>query len=466
MRADSRRGRTTRYFTAAVFIAAVCVLAWLAWVVLGPGPMDFAGGRRIALSGALGRGSDAGTPSGVPAELVSASLLERGRYLARAADCASCHTQPDGPAFAGGRAFVLPFGTIYSTNITSDVETGIGAYTDADFLRALHQGIARDGTRLYPAMPFASYTYMTDADALAIKAYLFSLPPVRSARSADSLRFPYNQRWLMAIWSGLFNPDRRFQASGSRSATWNRGAYLAEALAHCGECHTPRNVFQALDNRHKFSGARQAGWRSYNLTPDPRSGVGAWSREELARFIAEGHAVGHGSAGGPMGEAVVMSLRYLTPGDVQALLTYLSSVPAVASPDLPPVRTIPAPASHAQGLRVEIDPRGKEIFEGACVECHGWTGVNAGWTGVNAAADYALLTGSRAVNDPTATNIVQMVLAGSSSRGEPSFMPGFGRAYSDVEIAAVANYVTARFGAQPSNVTAERVAELRGQTGR
>lgn len=459
MDAGLRGGWTMRYVTAVVVIAAVGALAWLVWVVLGPGPMDFAGGRRIALAGALGSGSGAASPTGVPAELVSASLVERGRYLARAADCASCHTKPDGQPFAGGRAFVLPFGTLYSTNITPEAETGIGAYTDADFLRAVHQGIARDGTRLYPAMPFASYTYLTDADALAIKAYLFSLPPVQSARTTDSLRFPFNQRWLMSIWSALFNPDRRFQANGSRSAEWNRGAYLAEALGHCGECHTPRNLFQALDNRRKFSGARQAGWRSYNLTPDPQGGVGAWSREELTRFIARGHASGHGSAGGPMGEAVDTSLQHLTPADIQALVTYISSVPAVATPDLPAPRRTPAPAAHAQGLSVAVDPRGKEIFEGACVGCHGWTGADP-------AAGFAALTGSRAVNDSTATNIVQMVLDGSSSHGEPNFMPAFGHAYTDLEIAAVANYVTARFGSQPSRITADRVAELRGQSAR
>jgi mono/diheme cytochrome c family protein len=444
----------------AVILAAVGALAWLAWVVLGPGPMDFAGGRRIAVSAVFGSGSGATGPTGVPPELLSASLLERGRYLARAADCASCHTRPNGPAFAGGRAFVLPFGTLYSTNITPDLATGIGAYTDADFLRAVHQGVSRDGTRLYPAMPFPSYTYMTDADALAIKAYLFSLAPVQVARIRDSLRFPFNQRWLMGLWASLFNPDKRFQADGSRSLEWNRGAYLAEALGHCGECHTPRNLFQALDNRRKFSGTRQAGWRSYNLTPDHQSGTGNWTHEELARFIADGHASGHGSAGGPMGEAVEMSLQFLTAGDVRALVTYITSVPALGTPDLPEPRTTPAPASHAQGLTVAVDPRGKELFEGACVGCHGWTGVSP-------AAGYATLTGSRAVNDPTATNLVQTVLAGSSSaREHGSFMPGFGEAYTDVEIAAVANYVTARFGAEPSNINAANVAELRRQIAR
>lgn len=216
-------------------IGAVVVIAagFGLWLVMGPGPTDFAGGKRTALTGD-------GAPAGVPAELANASLIERGQYLARAADCVACHSTEGGQPFAGGRPFVLPFGTMYSTNITPDKKTGIGDYSDADFLRAMHQGIARDGTRLYPAMPYAAYTYMTDADALAIKAYLFSLPPVAAPRQTNTLSFPFNQRWLMGMWSFFFNPDKRFEPNTERSAEWNRGAYLAEAMAHCGECHTPR----------------------------------------------------------------------------------------------------------------------------------------------------------------------------------------------------------------------------------
>ena len=238
----------------AVGVVVVAGLAALSWFVFGPGPTDFAGSDRTALANYAGR-----DPTGAPKELAQASLIERGRYLAQAADCAACHTAKGGEPFAGGYPFVLPFGTLYSTNITPDKETGIGDYSDADFLNALRRGVARGGKRLYPAMPYASYTYMTDADALAIKAYLLSVKPVHAPPPANTLRFPFDQRWSMAVWALLFDPNRRFEPHTQRNDEWNRGAYLVEALGHCGECHTPRNIFQALDNRSKFTGAVQGG---------------------------------------------------------------------------------------------------------------------------------------------------------------------------------------------------------------
>jgi len=409
--------------------------------------MDFANGKR---------GAPGSSGSGVPAELANATAAQRGEYLTRAADCVACHTTQDGQSFVGGRPFVLPFGTMYSTNITPDKKTGIGDYTDAEFLRALRQGIGRDGKRLYPAMPFASYTYMTDADALAIKAYLFSLQPVESAPPANTLSFPYNQRWLMGLWATFFNPDKRFAPNTERSAEWNRGAYLAEAMGHCGECHTPRNAAFALDNRKKFAGAKQAGWVAYNISSDKQSGIGEWSPAEIAKYISTGHAAGRGTADGPMGEAVEFSLKYLTPSDVNALAAYVASVPPTASKDQPVVKNAAAPADHNMGVAASIDPRGKEVYEGACASCHGWSGNSP-------ILSYADLTGSRAVNDPSATNVVQIVVAGTSRTNVHGdlYMPDFGNAYSDTEIAAVANYVTARFGAQPSGVTAANVADLR-----
>jgi mono/diheme cytochrome c family protein len=452
----SERGSAGRVLLGLIGAVAVIGVVFGLWLVLGPGPMDFAGGKRVALAAGAGSG-----PTGVPAELANASPIERGQYLARAADCQACHSTENGQPFAGGRPFVLPFGTMYSTNITPDKQTGIGDYTDAEFLRAMHQGVARDGTRLYPAMPYASYTYMTDADALAIKAYLFSLAPVSEPKATNTLAFPFNQRWLMGLWSTFFNPDKRFEPNSERSAEWNRGAYLAEVMAHCGECHTPRTLAFSLDNRNKFGGAKQAGWRAYNVSSDKETGIGAWSPEGLAHFISLGHAEGHGTAAGPMGEAIDLSLRYLTPGDVSALVAYVSTVPAVMSRDLPALKDAPAPTLHSEGVAASVDPRGKEIYEGACASCHGWSGVSP-------VLNYATLTGARAVNDPTATNVVQVVLSGmtrESPHGDVT-MPGFGSAYSDVEVAAVANYVTARFGSKASNVTAANVADLRKETSR
>ncbi|MDI4232701.1 cytochrome c [Bradyrhizobium sp. Arg237L] len=434
---------------AVIVIAAVAVGVW---IVRGPGPLDFSGGNKVAVADYR-----AGKPTGAPVALEKASQVERGEYLAKAADCMVCHTKPGEKEYAGGLAFKLPFGTLYSTNITPDKETGIGNYSDQDFLNAVQRGKRHDGAMLYPAMPYASYTYMTDADVLAVKAYLFSLPPVRAPAPENTLAFPFNQRWVMLFWSAVFNPDTRFAPDTSKSPEWNRGAYLAEALAHCGECHTPRNLGFALDNRKKFAGAVTAGWRAFNISSDKATGLGNWSDEALVSYLSTGHALGHGAASGPMGEAVDNSLSQLAPEDVRAIAVYLRSVPPQPSPDLPATTAPAAPASHKEG--VTADARGKIVFEGACVSCHGWTGESL-------VSPTATLTGSWAVNDPAATNVAQIVLSGTK-RTTPDgalSMPAFGNAYSDDEIAAVANYVTARFGAKGSKLTAKDVAELRQQT--
>jgi mono/diheme cytochrome c family protein len=433
-----------------VVTVGVVGLLVLAWYGTRPGPMAFASGKTVALD------AYAGHPTGVPADFHEADPVARGRYLTEAADCEACHTARDGKPFAGGLAFKTPFGTMYSPNITPDTQTGIGSWSDAEFLKAVHEGIARDGKRLYPAFPYAAYTYITDEDVLAIKAYLFTLAPATNVPPQNELSFPFNQRWLMTFWSGLFNPSQRFTAVADRSPEWNRGAYLAEALAHCGDCHTPRNLLQALDNKSKFSGAVVTGWRAYNITGDAASGVGAWSEADLAQYLSTGHAKGRGTASGPMAEAVDLSFEKLTASDIAAIVAYLRSVPALSSPDMPPPKTASAPADPKQGLAGDVDPHGKQIFEGACASCHSWTGISP-------LASRATLTGSRAVNDPTATNVAQIVLSGSQQRAPISAlaMPPFGTAYSDREIAAVANYVTARFGAKPSTITAEEVAKLR-----
>jgi mono/diheme cytochrome c family protein len=440
-----------------VGIAAVVAVAFIVgvWIIRGPGPMAFAGGANVELAD-----YKAANPTGVPGALAQASPVERGAYLARAADCMVCHTTQGGREYAGGLGFKLPFGTLYSTNITPDKETGIGNYTDQDFLNVLHRGTRRDGARLYPAMPYTSYTYISDADALSIKAYLFSLPPVRAAAPENTLAFPFNQRWAMSFWSALFNPDSRFEPDTSKSPEWNRGAYLTEALAHCGECHTPRNLAFALNNRKKFAGTVTAGWRAFNISSDKTTGIGGWSDEDLVSYLSIGHATGHGTASGPMGEAIDQSFSQLVPGDIRAIVAYLRSVPAIASPDLPATLAPLASASHKQGGGT-ADPRGKVVFEGACVSCHGWTGESS-------ISPFATLTGAWAVNDPSATNIAQIVISGTRryTPGNAISMPAFGNAYSDAEIAAVANYVTARFGSKGSRLTAQDVAELRKQTSR
>jgi mono/diheme cytochrome c family protein len=259
----------------------------------------------------------------------------------------------------------------------------------------------------------------------------------------------------MAIWSLLFNPNQRFEPNPAHSPEWNRGAYLVEAMEHCGECHTPRNLFQALDNRRKFAGATQAGWRAYNITADQSSGVGAFSDADLSAYLAAGHADGHGTAAGPMGEAVDKSLSHLAPGDIAAMVAYLRSVPPIETRDLPAPKETAAAVSHREGAP-GADVLGKAVFEEACVSCHGWNGVSP-------LTQFAILTGARAVNDTTAINVAQIVLSGAQRRGASGLvvMPAFGAAYSDAEIAAVSNYTTARFGAKASAISASEISKLR-----
>jgi len=440
---------------AVVVIAAIVIVALgvVAWLIFSPGPLAFAGGSTVALSD-----YHEADPTGVPAGLAKADIVRRGEYLARAADCLVCHTAPGGADYAGGLAFPLPFGTLYSTNITADKDTGIGNYTDQEFLNAVQRGIRADGARLYPAMPYTSYTFMSDNDALAIKAYLLSLPAARAQNPPDTLQFPFNQRWGMVFWSWAFNPDTRFAPNSAKSAEWNRGAYIAEALAHCGECHTPRNLAFALDNWRKFAGAVAAGWRAYDITSDKNTGIGSWSDEEVFAYLAKGHAMGRGTASGPMGEAVDHSFSQMEPADIRALVIYLRSIPAVASSE-PATIAPPAPASPKAGGGV-ANSLGRKVFEQACASCHSWTGVSA-------LSPFATISGSRSVNDPNATNVAQIVISGTR-RSVPGAMsmPAFGSTYSDAEIAAVANYVTGRFGSTASKLTAREVNDLRGETAR
>jgi len=438
----------------AILIAVIVVagLGFAGWLVLGRNPLAFAGGSTVALAD-----YHEAAVTGVPAQLASADLVKRGEYLTHAADCQACHTAPGGAPFAGGFAFNMPFGTIYSTNITPDRQTGIGNYSDAEFLAAVHRGVRADGQKLYPAMPYASYALMTDADALAIKAYLFTLAPVNAPAKPNRVSWPFDQRPLIGLWNVAFNADQRFRPNTGRSPQWNRGAYLAEAMGHCGECHTPRNLAYAMDNHSKFAGALTAGWRAYNITSDKNSGLGDWSDGDVYLYLSTGHASGHGGAAGPMGEAADDSLSYLLPDDVHALVTYLRSIPAQAS-DLPRTVTTPAPASYKAGPAANADIRGEKIFASACASCHDWTGVSP-------VTGYATLTGVRAVNDPSAANVAQTVIHGvnRTTAAGKIFMPAFGEGYSDDDIAAVANYVTARFGAKGAHLTDKDVASLRKQ---
>lgn len=428
-----------RIFT---IVAAVVIIA-----AVGAGAFFFypAGLEEVTASGAQPTGQ---------------ALIERGRYLATAGDCVACHSIAGGGAYAGGLAFKLPFGTIYSSNITPDKETGIGDWSDAEFVRAMKHGVGKHGEDLYPAFPYTSYALLKTDDILAIKAFLFTVPPVHTATAANSLSFPFNQRYLMRAWKLLFLPKDVYQPQENQSEEWNHGAYLVEALGHCGECHTPRNLLYGLDSGKKFAGAITQGWKAYNITSENDGGIGGWSVEDLNAYLHTGHADGHGTATGSMAEAIDLSLRHLSEQDVRSMAVYLKSIaPQPTSAGLvdphPPLlaasqRYAPSPTESAQ------PSLGLTLFQGACASCHAWNGEGQ-------QTPHASLLGSHTANDPDGTNLVQVILHGSNmmtSSGD-ALMPAFADAYSDTEIAALSNYVLSHFGNKAGSVTPKDVAAAR-----
>jgi mono/diheme cytochrome c family protein len=421
----------------------LCVAAVAAYLILNR--TDGEAGRAPAIAGA-------------PA---TAESLVRGEYLIKAADCVACHTAPGGKAFAGGLAFRLPFGTIYSSNITADRKTGIGAWNDDQFVRAVREGVDDDGEHLYPTMPYLAYTHLSRGDVLAIKAYLFALPAVKQENRANDLNFPFNQRWAMGVWNAAFFKSQRFAADASKSPQWNSGAYLATALGHCPECHTPRNFGYGLQKGQDLTGEELQGWRAYNITPDIAQGIGSWSDADLIAYFKSGHAPGRASAAGPMGEAVAHSLQFLNDEDAAALSIYLRSVPARKGAHPIAVNSKPEPALASSNSMPGKDgtlaqAKGLRLFEGACASCHQWNGEGQ-------QSPYASLLGTRGVNDIDGTNVTQAILQGVDMRvgGNHVYMPAFGSAYSDSEVAALANYVIAQFGGKDGKVTPDDVARRR-----
>jgi mono/diheme cytochrome c family protein len=251
--------------------------------------------------------------------------VARGEYLVHAGGCVSCHTQPGGTPFAGGRALATPFGTFYSPNITPDRETGIGAWSDADFQRALREGKGPDGRHYFPVFPYPSFTGIADDDARAIKAYLFSLPPAHAPDREHDVSFPFSWRFLQVGWRLMFFDEGPFQPDKRASATYNRGAYLVTSLAHCGECHTPRNFLGAVESDEALSGNADGpdGQPVPNITPDKRTGIGDWDVDDIATLLKTGETPEHSQVKGAMREAIEDGLKYLTDEDRRAIATYL-----------------------------------------------------------------------------------------------------------------------------------------------
>ena len=416
-----------------------------------------------------------GVPAAASASSGQDARLERGRYLAIAADCMACHTAASGKPYAGGYAIDSPLGTIYATNITPSTKGGIGHYTEAEFARALRQGVRADGSHLYPAMPYTSYALLSDADVGDLYHYfMHAVQPVDEPARQTRLPFPFNIRLSMMGWNALFLDNKRFVPDAGKSAQINRGAYLSEGLAHCSACHTPRNMLMAEVGSQKLAGADLGSWHAPNITSDKISGIGGWSDAEIAAYLKTGHVEGKGQAAGGMAEAIQNSLQFLRDDDVAAIVAYLRTVPPVrAAGQQKAAYSYGSAVSDESGLRGMASSTehqslnsGAVLFSGYCASCHSASG--AGSTG----QAYPALFNNTATGGNTPANLVSAILFGVERKigkeGEEveAFMPRFDqRSYvqslTDDQIASIANYVLKQYGNPSVNVTPAYVAQAR-----
>ena len=381
-------------------------------------------------------------------------LVESGARLAAVGNCIACHTVPGERAFAGGLPLPTPFGTIYSTNITPDRQTGIGAWSEAAFQRAMREGVDREGNHLYPAFPYDHYTRVADEDNRALYAYLMTRRPVEATAPENDLAFPLNLRLVLAGWKLLYFDEGAFQPDPGQSEEWNRGAYLAEGLGHCGSCHTPRNRFGALDSDRHWAGGEAEGWTAYAINEESPAPI-PWNEESLAAYLRNGWHEHHGVSRGPMAE-VTGNLGGLPASDIEAIATYTASVMGETSPErLQQAEALlvevegttggPVQASDSQAAP-ERDSQdvGAAIYESACAPCHE-SGRPLPYGGLH----FALST---AVNATNPQNIVNVTLFGlPAADGEASsIMPPFAGAISDEQMAALLGYMRDRFTDKPA----------------
>jgi mono/diheme cytochrome c family protein len=401
----------------------------------------------LILAGCLLAGQQA------PARADDKALIAKGEYLARAGDCIACHTSPGGALFAGGRAMPTPFGTIYSSNITPDQDTGIGSWTADDFYRTMHNGRFPDGGLIYPVMPFGSYTKVTREDSDAIFAYLHSVPPVHQADRPNDLDFPYNNRALILGWRTLFFEEGEYKPDPNKSAEWNRGAYLVQGLGHCSMCHTPINALGGNSQSQAFEGGLipMQNWYAPSLTSNKEAGLGEWSIDEIVNLLRTGISQ-RGAVYGPMAEVTFNSLQYLNDSDVRAMAIFLKSL-GQGSPPGTEVSQVPASESSLL-LRF-----GQTVYEAHCASCHASDGRGM-------PPDYPPLAGNPSIQMESAVNPIRMVLNGGFPPGtggnpRPYGMPPFAQSLSDDEVAAVVTYIRATWGNQGAAISAAQANELR-----
>jgi mono/diheme cytochrome c family protein len=399
--------------------------------------------------------------------------IKHGEYLAIASDCEACHTAPGGKPLAGGLPIESPLGTIYSSNITSSQQYGIGHYSLRQFSDALRRGIRSDGAHLYPAMPYASYALLTDEDVKALYAYFTKAvhavdePPAKTT----SLPFPYNLRLSMAFWNALFLDAKPFTLDPSRPAEWNRGKYLVDGPTHCGECHTPRGFLMQQDHGRQFAGAVLGSWYAPNITPDANAGIGAMGADELFRYLKFGKVAGKAQAGGEMGLAVQLSFSKLSDDDLKAIVAFVRSVPAIGDAEtktrfaqgksfteVAKFRGVGAESSD------EALPGGAaQLFAANCASCHG---IGAGGSQDNY---FPSLFHNSALAIGAGRNLVAAILFGidRSTADGLTFMPGFGgkatdiAAFTNEQVVELANYLLQHYGNAAYSVTPQMVEQVR-----
>jgi mono/diheme cytochrome c family protein len=374
------------------------------------------------------------------------TTVDRGRYLSVLSDCASCHTVPQkNQPFAGGRPIETPFGKIVAPNITPDMETGIGSWTDDQFDNAVRNGIGRGGERLYPAMPYNAYTKMSREEVLAIRAYLNTVTAVYNRVVANTLPFPFNVRMAMRVWDALYFKPGEYTFDPHQSAEWNRGAFLVDGPAHCGACHTPKTFLGGDKTSLYLRGSLLQGWSAPNITNDARTGLGNWSAAEVAAYLKTGHN-GITAATGPMAEAVDLSTSKMTDADVKAIATYLKSLPGQGA--------APAPVSGTPEMAA-----GGAIYRDQCSACHGFDGK-----GIDRLFPAVANSSLARADDPT--SVIRIVLRGARSVAtdkEPTApgMPSYGWQLTDFEVAAVLTYIRNSWGNASPTVSPDEVTRLR-----
>lgn len=398
-----------------------------------------------AMVAALAGGNGAASAGEV--DPMNFTAVERGRYMSILSDCASCHTVPQkNQPFAGGRPIETPFGSIVAPNITPDLETGIGAWTDDQFDAAVRRGIGRSGERLYPAMPFNAYTKMSRADVMAIRAYLKTVTAVYNPVVANTLPFPFNIRTSMRVWDGLYFKQGEYAADPQKSAEWNRGAFLVDGPAHCGACHTPKTFLGGDKMAQYLQGGPLQGWSAPNITNDARTGLGNWSVDDVTAYLKTGHNR-ITAATGPMAEAVDLSTSRMTDEDVKAMATYLKSLPGSSAPHTALVANSPDMAA------------GGAIYRDQCSACHGIDGKGSDRLFPSVAES------SMARSDDPAS-VIRIVLRGARSVAtdkEPTApgMPSYGAQLTDAQVANVLSYIRNSWGNAAPAVSAEEVTRMR-----